>query len=171
MNTNLPLKSSSKADRKAIEKNRRIHMKCLYSQLNSLVNHDGSSSSSRVILTLPEQIDEATMYIKKLQENLKNLKKKKDNLISTAKGISNKDSEKISRKYYNNRSSAVQIEINEKGNSVEVILITGLECQFVFTEAIRIFHEEKAEIVNASYSVRGNTVFHTIHAQTGLRAM
>lgn len=62
-------------------------------------------------------------------------------------------------------NSPVQIEVHEKGGVLEVFLVTGLECQFVFTEAVRIFHEEHAEIVNASYSVAGSTVFHSIHAK------
>ncbi|XP_048491256.1 transcription factor bHLH162 isoform X2 [Beta vulgaris subsp. vulgaris] len=156
MNTNSS-KSVSKTDRKTIEKNRRNHMKGLYSQLNSLVHHD--VSSSRDSLPLPDQIDEATKYIKKLEENVMNLKEKKDSLVG------------VDGKYSNIRgyslNSPVQIEVHEKGSAVEVILVTGLECQFVFTEAMRIVHEEHAEVVNASYSVVGTTVFHSIHAKGG----
>lgn len=108
-------------------------------------------------LPLPDQIDEATKYIKKLEENVMNLKEKKDSLVG------------VDGKYSNIRgyslNSPVQIEVHEKGSAVEVILVTGLECQFVFTEAMRIVHEEHAEVVNASYSVVGTTVFHSIHAK------
>ncbi|KAL2931929.1 hypothetical protein RDABS01_037339 [Bienertia sinuspersici] len=160
MNTNKATKSSSsKVDRKTIEKNRRNNMKCLYNQLNSLVHHD--SSSSREILALPDQLDEATEYIKKLEKNVADLKRKKDSLVN----VDGNSNNSVSNKRFYTLNSPVQIEVHEKGNGVEVILVTGLECQFVFTEAIRIVHEENAEVVNASYSVVGSTVFHSIHAK------
>lgn len=51
------------------------------------------------------------------------------------------------------------------GSVIEVILITGSDCQFMFTEVIRVLHEERAEIVRANYSVKDNTVFHIIHSK------
>lgn len=60
-----------------------------------------------------------------------------------------------------------QIDIHEKGSALEVVLITGLDFQFMFNETIRVIHEEGAEIVNASFSVVDDTVFHTIHAKVG----
>ncbi|KAL2931878.1 hypothetical protein RDABS01_037288 [Bienertia sinuspersici] len=134
-------------------------MKCLYNQLSSLVHHD--SSSSKGILAMPDQLDEATEYIKKLEKNVADLKRKKDSLINADENLN----KCISSKKCYTLNSPVQIEVHEKGNAMEVILVTGLECQFVFTEAIRIVHEEHTEVVNASYSVVGSTVFHSIHAK------
>ncbi|KMT04228.1 hypothetical protein BVRB_8g183050 isoform A [Beta vulgaris subsp. vulgaris] len=130
-------------------------MKCLCSQLNSIVHHH--ASSSRESLTLSDQIDEATKYIKQKEEIIAELKQKKDHLVDVNGKLS-------SRKGYS-LNSPVQIEVHVKGSALEVILVTGLECEFVFTEAIRIVLEEHAEVVNASYSVVGTTVFHSIHAK------
>ncbi|KMT04229.1 hypothetical protein BVRB_8g183050 isoform B [Beta vulgaris subsp. vulgaris] len=132
-------------------------MKCLCSQLNSIVHHH--ASSSRESLTLSDQIDEATKYIKQKEEIIAELKQKKDHLVDVNGKLS-------SRKGYS-LNSPVQIEVHVKGSALEVILVTGLECEFVFTEAIRIVLEEHAEVVNASYSVVGTTVFHSIHAKIG----
>ncbi|KAG5561683.1 hypothetical protein RHGRI_004660 [Rhododendron griersonianum] len=60
-----------------------------------------------------------------------------------------------------------QIEIHEMGSALEVVLITGLDCQPIFNEIIRLIHEEEAEVVNASFSTVGDTVFHTIHCKVG----
>ncbi|CAK7350577.1 unnamed protein product [Dovyalis caffra] len=60
-----------------------------------------------------------------------------------------------------------QIEVREMGSTLEVVLITGLDSQFIFNETIRVLHEEGAEIINASFSVVEDTVFHTIHSQVG----
>lgn len=136
-------------------------MKGLCSQLNSLVHHD--SSSSRDTLTLPDQLQAATEYIKRLQENVANLKRKKEGLLEF--DCNNSSSSSSSRRRGYSLNSPVQIEVHEKSSAIEVVLSTGLECQFVFTEAIRIVHEEHAEVINASYHVVGNTVFHSIHAQ------
>ncbi|KAK9706707.1 hypothetical protein RND81_07G146200 [Saponaria officinalis] len=149
--------SSSKKDRKTIEKNRRNQMKDLYSQLNSVVPHEGSCS--RDTMPLPDQIDEATNYITQLQGNVESLRQQRDNLRGGRGGS------RPSRTGLSN--SPVQIQINETNGAIEIILVTGLECQFVFTEAMRILSEENVDVIDANYSVVESTVFHTIHAQMG----
>ncbi|KAG9133147.1 hypothetical protein Leryth_026206 [Lithospermum erythrorhizon] len=66
--------SSSRADRKTIEKNRRDYMKALCLQLNSMVPHQ----VSREAVTLPDQLEQAENYIKKLRSNLEQMKQKKE---------------------------------------------------------------------------------------------
>uniref|UniRef100_A0A7C9DKF9 BHLH domain-containing protein n=1 Tax=Opuntia streptacantha TaxID=393608 RepID=A0A7C9DKF9_OPUST len=144
--------SSGNRSRGIVEKNRRNQMKNLCSQLNSLVPHQGSSSGES--MTLPDQIDEATNYIRKLQEDVGRLKERRETLRGVDDGS-------------NSHSGAVQIKVNEMEGALEVTLVTGLEFQFVFNEVIRILHEENAEVLNASYSAVDGTVFHTIHAQIG----
>ncbi|KAJ8444128.1 hypothetical protein Cgig2_029903 [Carnegiea gigantea] len=153
-NPSRPKSSSSKAPekRRILEKNRRNQMKNFCSQLNSLVPPQGSSSGEP--MTLPDQIDGATNYIRKLQEDVGRLKERRDTLRGVDDGS-------------NSNSGAVQINVNENAGALEVTLVTGLEFQFVFNEVIRILHEENAEVLNASYSVVEGTVFHTIHAQIG----
>ena len=59
-----------------------------------------------------------------------------------------------------------KIDIQEKGFALEVVRITGLDFQFMFYETICALHEG-AEIVNASFSVVNDTVFHTMYAPVG----
>ncbi|GFQ08616.1 hypothetical protein PHJA_003005600 [Phtheirospermum japonicum] len=51
------------------------------------------------------------------------------------------------------------------GSALEVVLVSGQNCQFMFSEIIRMLHEEGAEVVNASFSVLDNSLFHTIHCE------
>ncbi|KAJ7968573.1 transcription factor bHLH36 [Quillaja saponaria] len=153
--------SSSRTDRKTIEKNRRNHMKALYSKLGSLVPHQNSRNPA----SLPDQLREATNYIKKLQMNLMKMKEKKDILmeIDQKPRMFNMDS---SNKTMVGLKSP-QIEIHEMGSVLEIVLITGLDCQYMFNESIRVLHEEGADIINASFSIVEDTVFHTIHSKVG----
>nr|XP_034912441.1 transcription factor bHLH162-like isoform X1 [Populus alba] len=151
--------SSLRTDRKLIERNRRNQMKELYSQLNSLVPHQ---SSREPVLSVPDQLDEAASYIKRLQTNLEKMKEKKDSLMG------------IERADYTCKNSgggttaglrSPQIEVIETGSTLEVVLMNGLDSRFMFNEIIRLLHEEGAEIINASLSVVEDTVFHTIHSK------
>lgn len=114
--------------------------------------------------SLPEQLDEATSYIKKLQTNLERMKEKKDGLMGMEKPNGSMSSSSSSRVMAKGIRSA-QIEIHQNGAALEVVLITGLDCQFMFNETIRVLHEEGAEIVSASFTVVEDTVFHTIHSK------
>ncbi|XP_022748934.1 transcription factor bHLH162-like [Durio zibethinus] len=146
--------SSAKEERKIIEKNRRNHMKNLYSRLNSLLPHHNSKEP----LSLPDQIDEAVNYIQNLETSLKVSREKKDSLMGR----------KRSYRCTNTASlKSPEIRISEKGSAIEVALITGQESQLMFYEMIRILHVEGAEVLNASFSTVGNTIFHIVHAEIG----
>ncbi|KAK6917572.1 hypothetical protein RJ641_018323 [Dillenia turbinata] len=114
--------------------------------------------------TLPDQLNEAANYIKGLQTNLIKMKEKRDSLM----GI---DENSASTSALSTRSGMMRglitphIEIHEIGSALEVVLITGLDNQFMFNETIRLLHEEGYEIINASSSVVNNRVFNTIHSQ------
>lgn len=120
------------------------------------------------LTSLPDQLDEAVTYIKKLQISLEKMKEKKNSLMGT---------ERTTYSHYSNAGSfsnsrgaimslkSPHIEIHEMGSALEVVLITGLDCQFMFNETIRVLHEEGADIVNASFSAAEDTIFHTIHCQ------
>ncbi|KAK6149925.1 hypothetical protein DH2020_017450 [Rehmannia glutinosa] len=154
-----PNPSSSKPDRKTIEKNRRNQMKDLYSSLNSLV----PQQSHKEVVSLPDQLEGATNYIKKLQINLEKMKQKKNCLIMGKSGNSS------TRSSSSNSGSGINnlpnVEVRVMGCALEVILIYGENCQFMFSEIIRMLHEEGAEVLNASFSVLDNMVFHTIHCK------
>ncbi|XP_014518226.1 transcription factor bHLH162 [Vigna radiata var. radiata] len=145
--------SPSRLDRKFIERNRRNQMKTLFRKLNSLVPHQTSKAVS-----LPDQLEEATNYIKKLQMNMEKMEKKKNKLlgIERANVSMNGRGERVGFK-------SPRIEIQQMGSTLEVVLITGLDSQFMFSETIRVLHEEGLDVVNASYNVIEDAVFHSIH--------
>ncbi|KAK4271569.1 hypothetical protein QN277_020245 [Acacia crassicarpa] len=162
------LGTSSRGDRKMIERNRRSHMRVLCSQLSSLVPHQ----TSKEMISLPDQLGEATNYIKKLQIKLEKMRNKKLSLM----GINNNEPNISGRQSYNNNnnnrgivmgSKSPKVEIHHMGSTLIVSVITGLDCHFIFNDFIRILHQEQADVVNASYSVLQDTVFHTIHCQIG----
>ncbi|KAK7246493.1 hypothetical protein RIF29_41362 [Crotalaria pallida] len=145
--------SSTRADRKLIERNRRNKMKALSCTLNSLV----PQQSSRELNSLPDQLHEATNHIKKLQMNLEKMKEKKKMLLDIQR-----------RTCYVNGgggSKSPKIEIQQMGLTFVVSLITGLDTHFMFKETIRILLEEGADVVSANYIVSEDSVFHTIHCQ------
>lgn len=118
------------------------------------------------VTSLTDQLDEAANYIKKLQTSLEKMKEKKHSLIGTERA------NMMSSTGPTTSSSGVpmgvkspQIEIRQMGLALEIVLITGLDFQFMFNEIIRALHEQGADIVNASFSVVEDTVFHTIHSQ------
>ncbi|XP_030467866.2 transcription factor bHLH162 [Syzygium oleosum] len=146
--------SSSRNDRKLIERNRRHQMKALYSQLNSLVPHPSSTE----VTSLPDQLHEATKYIKQLQINLEKMTEKKESLLGMEKQNASMDC---------GMNAAPAIEIHQNGSALHVVLITGLDHQFMFNRVIGLLHEERVEILNASFSVLDDTTFHSIHCEVG----
>ncbi|XP_058752676.1 transcription factor bHLH162-like isoform X2 [Vicia villosa] len=102
---------------------------------------------------MPDRVEEATNYIKKLQISLEKMKEKKKFLLE------------IQRQKKLMLLKSPKIEIQQIGLTLEVVLITGLNSQFLLNETIRILNEEGVDIVNASYKVNEDTVFHSIHSQ------
>ncbi|KAK2642138.1 hypothetical protein Ddye_023901 [Dipteronia dyeriana] len=162
-NLNPSSSSSSRTDRKTIERNRRNQMKFLYNRLNSLVPHQIPMEAT----SLPDQLKEAANYIKRLQIKLERMKEKKDRLIMRTDRSMISETTTTAMAAQGLMMKSPHIEIHVKGSALEVVLITGLEFQFMFSETISLLHEEGAEIVNASFSVVNDTVFHTIHSKVG----
>ncbi|KAJ8545521.1 hypothetical protein K7X08_018104 [Anisodus acutangulus] len=150
---NNPSSSSCKTDRKTIEKNRRNQMKDLYMKLNSLVHQH--NQHSKEILSLPDQLEEAANYIKKLQIDLERKRQRKESL--TAGENLSKIAEEL--------PLLPHIEIHNVDLALQVVLLTGLDNQFMFNDIIRMLHEEGVQVINASYTVIGDTIFHSIHAK------
>ena len=115
--------------------------------------------SMQEALTLPDQIDEAIDYIKSLEAKLKKSKDKKTSLLGKKRSYSSTFSD-------NTESlRSPKIEIHETGSVLEIILITAKDNQFIFYEVIRILHEERADVINAKFSVLGDSIFHVVHAE------
>ncbi|KAM1114255.1 hypothetical protein ACFX15_046177 [Malus domestica] len=170
MNNNQASQSSStKVERRVVEKNRRNHMKLLYSNLFSLLPNQNPKEP----LSLPEQIDEAINYIKSRESKLQKSKEKKESLVGTRKRSHATSFVNVESMKPNNLSiesgrstKAPQIQIHETGSTVEVVLTSGLDNhQFIFYEIIRILDEEQADVVHASFSTLGDTTFHVVRAE------
>lgn len=121
--------------------------------------------------SLVEQLDEAANYIKRLQQHLDEMKQKKERLMMRVEPKADDVNGSIITSTSSSSSATVglrspQVEIHDLGSALEIVLVTGLDCQSVFSETIRVLHEEGAEISNASFSVVDDfTVFHTIHSK------
>ncbi|KAF8114985.1 hypothetical protein N665_0030s0034 [Sinapis alba] len=133
-------------------------MEDLYSELNSLL-----PQTSREPLPLPDQLDEAANYIKKLQVNVEKKRERKRRLLAT---------EAFDKLNPTGSSSSIdlsmprrlpRIEIQETGPILHISLVTNLEHKFMFHEIIRVLTEELgAEITHAGYSILDDAIFHTL---------
>lgn len=114
---------------------------------------------------LPDQLEAASKYIKRLQIKLEKLREKKESLLR----IENLNSSMRSGMAMNSETWVPpRISIHQMGSALEVSLVTVVNChnyQALFSEVVRTLNEEGAEIVSASFSVVGNDVFHTIHSE------
>ncbi|KAL7130026.1 hypothetical protein ABFS83_13G106200 [Erythranthe nasuta] len=163
-----PSSSSSKADRKTIEKNRRIQMKDLYNKLTSLVPRP----NPRELVSLPDQLEGAAKYIQKLQNELEKMQRKKNCLLMGTMSANSTNKSSISNNNNNNNNNGgidlPNIDVRVTGSALEVVVITGQNSHFMFSEIIRMLHEEEgAEVVNASFSMLQDSVFHTLHCKIG----
>ncbi|CAL1406548.1 unnamed protein product [Linum trigynum] len=183
---NRPASSTScsmKLERKVVEKNRRNHMKTMYSRLYSLLptscSNQGSaavgiSSSPSPGSGVADRIDVAISYIKSMESKLKKLEEKKESLATSRKRLrkcssgiycSDGPKSKGARRW----SAAPELQIRQVGSVVEVVLTSGSgrdESMVLFQDVIRILEDEGLEVLNASFAVTGNsTFFSTVHAK------
>ncbi|KAH7658710.1 Achaete-scute transcription factor-related protein [Dioscorea alata] len=141
-----------KMERKTVEKNRRLHMKRLCSQLSSFIPKDDFHNSKEV-LTQPDHLEQAAKYIKELKERIEKLKEKRRGMMMNNEGM-------------DIGCNLPVIEVRHLDSTLEVLLISGIHSKsFMFHEVISLLEEEGAEVLNANYSVVGDKIFHTIHSQ------
>uniref|UniRef100_A0A5B7AA69 BHLH domain-containing protein n=1 Tax=Davidia involucrata TaxID=16924 RepID=A0A5B7AA69_DAVIN len=143
--------SSSKLERNAMEKKRRMQMKDHFSRLASLVIEQTSKERlpSHVLL------DKATTYVKQLKENVEELKGRKEKFKGSGKSMEDNTA----------GSTLPVLAVRDKDSTLEVNLITGLNTKFMLHEIITLLEEEGAQVVSASYSTVGSKIFYTIHSQ------
>ncbi|CAI8617049.1 unnamed protein product [Vicia faba] len=82
MRNDQPCTSTTKVERRLVEKNRRNQMKILYTKLNSLLPN---YNPKELVLALPDQVEEAINYIKSLEANVKMAEEKKERLLMEKK--------------------------------------------------------------------------------------
>ncbi|KAL0321247.1 UNVERIFIED_CONTAM: hypothetical protein Sradi_5386200 [Sesamum radiatum] len=113
----------------------------------------GSYAPPGVSSVADQVLEESVDYIKKLQEKLEKLKHKKKCLMRVSENSATPD------------LKTPNISISVSGSALDVVMTTALDYQFMFARVVRMLHEEGAEVVNASFSVVDNTVFHNIHSE------
>ncbi|KAF5190164.1 Transcription factor bhlh [Thalictrum thalictroides] len=152
---------SSKVDRKTAEKNRRSHMKCLCFKLASIIPKPHNSHKDT--LSQQDRLDHAAAYIKGLQERVEELKRKKQFRLGT-----NNPNKNFHAHTTNPIWGCIRLpvlELRDMESTLEVVLITSLDKNFMFYQVISILEEEGANVLNANSSTVGDKVFHTIHSQ------
>ncbi|KAL3509348.1 hypothetical protein ACH5RR_028749 [Cinchona calisaya] len=155
-----PSTSTPKMERRIIEKNRRNHMKSLYNQLFSLLP---SYSSSKEVLPVPDQVDEAINHIKTLEKKLEKCKEKKEKLLSHGKRPYSCSTSETT----NSSKLITNVEVHEMGPNIDVILISGLEEQASFYGILSLLCKEGFEVVNANFSRTGNSMLQVVHEKGG----
>ncbi|KAG6490108.1 hypothetical protein ZIOFF_051390 [Zingiber officinale] len=138
------MESSARPERKTIEKNRRIYMKALYSQL------EGTTEAA---LTLPEKLDKAIDYIKEKQGKLENMRKRKRHLS----GASGREEASGSGEYLP-KIEVQELRTNLNSGLRVVIVSSPWEHQEVFWEAIRVMEVEGFEATEFRTGVEAGRV-------------
>ncbi|TYK04981.1 transcription factor bHLH36-like isoform X1 [Cucumis melo var. makuwa] len=140
-------------------------MKSLYSKLNSLL--PSHHSNDQLPRTVTDQIEAAINYIKSLEIKLKQDEEKKERYLRRSKiaSSSTASSSSYSALSISQNRNVPELKIKEMGSAVEVVLKTGLEDRSMFYETIRILNEERAEIINVSYSLLDDTILYSLHAE------
>lgn len=159
--------ASKKLERKAIEKNRRIHMKGLCCKLNSLV--PCLSSQPYKLFSQENQFDQSTVYIEQLKKRIELLKAKKDEASRCVNnGCENdlccnvKDDQLVVS--YDSASQPT-VEVKELDGGLQVLLTSKLARHFLFSEVISIVEDGGGEVVKGGYTIVDDKVIYTIHAK------
>ncbi|RDX61006.1 Transcription factor bHLH162 [Mucuna pruriens] len=149
--------SSTKVERRIVEKNRRNQMKNLFSQLYSLLpNYDPKET-----IPMPDQIDEAINHIKSLERKVKVAQEKKERLMERKRSRTGCSSASETQR----RQKSPKIEIHETGSLLQVILTCGVDNEFIFCEIIRILHEENVDVITVNSSMVGDSMLHVVHGE------
>lgn len=115
--------------------------------------------------SLPDRIDEAVQYIKYLEAMVNEAKKKKESLtVRKRMHHATTDHGSASTSALETFKSP-RVDVWVRGSSLEVSLVSGICDRFVFSDVVRVLHEERAEILNANFSVIGSSVYHLMHAE------
>ncbi|XP_039123005.1 transcription factor bHLH168-like [Dioscorea cayenensis subsp. rotundata] len=148
-------RQAQKLERKTVEKNRRLLMKGLYSQLSFLIPKT-QTSGSKDALPQRDLLEEAASYIKKLQGKIESLKRKRKVLWVNMQGI-HMDVTDDDHKF--------EVQVRVKDVLMEVVLLSGLKKGLKLHHVFSILEEEGAEVINANFSTVGDKIIHTIHSQ------
>ncbi|KAK8567688.1 hypothetical protein V6N13_105644 [Hibiscus sabdariffa] len=141
---------ATRMNRCLIERERRRHMKLLSFKLSALLPPQPTKMS------MPELVDQATAYVKELQQNLEKYKQMK---VEMREKLGRPDGSMRSRKI------PPALNITDLGSHLEVNLITGLNNRFALSDFISILHEGGAEIISATCQYTEDRAIYTIFSQ------
>ncbi|KAL8154235.1 hypothetical protein V2J09_011995 [Rumex salicifolius] len=152
-----------KIDRKTVEKNRRLQMKRLCTNLVSIIPSPYFNSSEEMASsTQQDQLQQATNYILQLRERLQQLKEKKAKLSM----LDVNKSDFIRENDETLDSCYPIMELKDLGNSCfQVTLISRLHKNFMLFEVISVLEDEGADVVAVHVVTNDNKVYHTFLAQ------
>ncbi|XP_034686746.1 transcription factor bHLH168-like [Vitis riparia] len=151
--------SSSKLDRRALERNRRLHMKDLFSKLASLIIPTSRCKSKLLDSCMDTQcpshvlVSEVITHVKQLQERVETLKQRKQILEATEETAGSSG------------SSSPVITVKDLGFILEACVICGLKKKLMLHQVINVLVEEAAEVIAVSHSTVGGRIFYTIYFQ------
>ncbi|KAL2547798.1 uncharacterized protein Fot_09328 [Forsythia ovata] len=150
-------------ERKIVEKNRRNQMKTLYSNLLCVLPDHASKEEK----PLPDQIDEAVTYIESLKMKLEKMKEKKEFLMPRKRSHSCITSEIQA----NTKFPPPLVEVQDMGPNTDVILVSGLDDLSKFYSILHLLHQDGIEVVNANFSIHGNSTIEILHDKAGKSRM
>lgn len=107
------------------------------------------------VLTIPDQIDKARIYIESLQKKLEMYKEKEEKLLHGKRPCSSSSSLSAENP---KKSKLTNVEIHDMGPNMDVIFLTGLEEQASFYGIIGLLSKEGFEVASANFSNSGNSV-------------
>lgn len=111
-------------------------------------------------MPLPDQIDEVVTYIESLKMKLEKMKEKRVSLLPRKISNSCIITNEIQA---NTQSPPPLVEVQDMGPNMDVILVTGLDHFSMFYNILHLLHEDSIEVVNATFSVHGNSSFQIVH--------
>ncbi|XVF44015.1 hypothetical protein PTKIN_Ptkin02bG0085800 [Pterospermum kingtungense] len=141
--------SSSRIDRSYRERERRMRLRSLYSQLSSLLPPQPRKMSTHQMLEL------ATVYVNKLRQRVEELKQMKLQVEEECREMGTGAS-----------TISPVINITDLGSTLEVNVVTGLDGNFKLSDIMKILVEEGAEVIAAAANCNArDRIIYSVHCR------
>ncbi|KAL2243957.1 UNVERIFIED_CONTAM: Transcription factor [Sesamum indicum] len=118
-------------------------------------------------LTQQDQLEQAASYIQQLSARVEEMRRRKAQALAAAAAAANASTKRGPPS--TSRLVSPVLKFRVFGQSLEVVLISGLTRNFSLHKVVSILEDEGAEVNTVNLSTIGDKVFHTIHAQVDLR--
>ncbi|XP_022725000.1 transcription factor bHLH167-like [Durio zibethinus] len=140
--------SSSRTNRSTLERERRMRLRNLYSQLASFLPPQPRKMSTY------EMLEQVTVYVNQLRKRVEELKQMKLQVEEECREMRSGPS-----------LISPVINITELDSTLEVNLIAGMDTKFALCDIISILEEEGAQVLTATYHNTGNKILLSFHYQ------